>query len=161
MKTSSEIRTNVQALDHVDQHRRRHLKWASPLVVVVLLPAHAQATHGGVCSAGPVATGSPPTCKDLQFLEGNGTMTILSDSEPLDILSISHNAPGTDSITLPAVPATVTSSSGINVVWQGPALDAVSCLPVNDISITVEYNCNDDAAGPFSATLSLTAALGG
>jgi hypothetical protein len=160
-ETKQDKKSIIQAADSVDQYKRQYLKWTPPVVVGVLLPTHAQATHGGECNASPIATGTPPTCKDLQFLEGNGTMTILSDGEPLDILSISHNAPGTDTITLPGVPATVTSSSGINVVWKGPALDAVNCLPVNNISITVSYNCNDDHDGPFSATLSLTAALGG
>lgn len=162
MKTFSKMKKNVQAVDNIDQYKRRYLKWTPPVVVGVLLPTHAQATHGGVCTASPVGTlGSMPTCKVLQSLEGNGTMAILSDGGPLEILEISHDAPGTDSVTLAAVPATVTSSSGLDVIWQGPALDAVNCLPVNSINITVVYNCNDDHGGPFLTILSLTAALGG
>ena len=158
MKDLSETNTVEQAHRVVDEHKRRYLKWTPPLVVGVILPAHAQAS---MCNARPVATGTTPTCKDLQALEGNGTITITSDSEPLDIVSIRHDAPSTDTITLPGLPATVTGSSGVDVVWKGPALDALNCLPINNITITVSYNCNEDPAGPFTATFSLSALLGG
>ena len=159
MRNKQENINITKRSETVDKFKRNHLKWMPPLAMAVVLPTHAQTSPA--CSAKPIATGSTPTCKLLQALEGNGTMSILSDSDSLEIVSISHNAPSTDTITLPAVPATVTNSSGILVVWKGPALDAATCLPINDITITVTYNCNDDANGPFSAEFSLTAAFGG
>ena len=158
MTSKTEVQKSSAHCESIDKFKRRHLTWMPPLAMAVVLPVHAQTSQ---CTAKPVATGAAPTCKLLPELEGNGTMSIFSDSDSLEILSISHNAPDTDTITLPGVPATVTSSSGIDVIWSGPALDAISCLPTNSITITVTYNCNDDAEGPFSADLSLTAALGG
>lgn len=166
---SKEFKSNKPASKRDDQlvldsDKRTQLKWVAPIVMGVVLPVHAQATTTTttlepVCTASPVMeTTVPSKCATVagsDEIAGQATVTLSSDSEPIEIVSISHN--GGSEIQLPGLPATVTSGAGVNIVWTGPGSDGTTCLPITQITFTVTYTCN--GASSQMATFNLTELL--
>ena len=156
---------SLQILDDqpADIDKRTLLKWVPPMVTAIALPAHAQCTTCPCESSLVVFAPVPSKCAGpANALVGQATITITSDSDPIEITSITHNAPGTDTITLPALPASATSASGVDIGWQGPGSDAITCLPLNTITLTVTYNCGEntvDTVGEINITEVLAAAI--
>lgn len=144
----------------LDGARRTYLKWTAPLVVSVILPAHAQATE---CPAGPVMEATVPskcaTVAGTTDIEGEATVTVKSDGDPIEIISIEHN--GGSEIELPGLPATVTNTSGADIKWEGPGSDGFTCLPITQITFTVTFTCNEapNASVNFNLTELLAAAI--
>jgi len=168
MKSNDRINANqakgakILGNRRIDLDKRNLVKWIPPVVMSLALPAHA--TTSMPCPSTLVANAPVPSkCSGpANALVGQASITIVSDSEPIEIASISHNAPGTDTITFPVLPAAVSSSSGIDVGWQGPGSDALTCLPINTITLTVTYNCGpgtQNATASVNVTSVLAAAL--
>jgi len=132
--------------------RRKLLQWVPPVVTAISLPVHATLSINGnstaICRPLLVAFASVSSkCSGpANALVGQATITIITDGDPVEITAITHNAGVSDTISLPALPATVSVNAGIDIGWQGPASDALVCLPVNTITLTVEYNCNGATA---------------
>ena len=155
-------------------HRRREiLKWTPPVIMAVALPVHAECSPPEDCTTTTTTTLAPcnavpvvsvtriPKCKGID-LEAEAEVTLLSDSVPLEIVSISHNSPGSDSVSYSGGP-TVTSSSGIVISWVGPGRDedtGTECLPLNSTDVTVMYTCGEDPETK-TYTFSLSQLLGG
>ena len=125
--------------------RRRLLQWTTPVVAAISLPAHA-VTSSGACTgppilnvpAAPKCAGDPPV--------GTAIIEILAPIGcPMMIKSISvtSNDPKSSVGSFPDFPAEITDQNPESVVWTGPASDAVTCLPLANISITIEYCCDD------------------
>ena len=145
----------------LDGAKRAHLKWTAPVVVGVMLPTHAQATTTAppTCGAVPVMEATVPskcaTVAGSDEIAGQATVVVKSDSDPIEIISIDHN--GGSEIQLPGLPATVTSASGAEIKWAGPATDGLTCLPITQITFTVTFTCNEAPNG--SASFNLTELL--
>ena len=123
--------------------RRQLLVWTTPVIAAVSLPVHAQTSE---CVTPPeLNVVSPAKCAGVDP-QGQATLELVSSSGSVDveILAISDDASDPNVITLPMVPATVSSSSGIEISWQGPSADATTCLPETDVTITVTYTCSND-----------------
>lgn len=150
-KSGMAKREKIPADQAADGEKRALLKWAPPLVMAVVLPRHAQATHvDPACTSSLVAVAPVPSkcAGPANALVGQAIITITSDSDPIEILSITHNAPATDTITPPTLPAMATNSSstGVDIGWQGPGSDAITCLPLSTITLTITYNCGEHTA---------------
>ncbi len=134
----------IPLLNQHELSRRKLLCWTPPLVAAVMLPAHAQTS---VCISAPVmraavaskCSGSPPI--------GQAVVTVFSDGadpadDQIEIRSIVVSGTTVDdTLNLPALPANVINSLGVDIEWTGPASDAVTCLPTSDISFAVTYGC--------------------
>lgn len=138
----SKVGTDSGITEQIQLGKRGFFKWVPPVVVTVLLPTHATEP----CAAGITAKAMVPSKCAGQPPFGQAPVAIYSDTVGVDvkIQSISHNAPGTDTITLPAFPATASTTTGVGIVWEGPASDAITCLPLSTITITVNYTCGED-----------------
>ncbi len=162
--------------DRTLHHRRREiLKWTPPVVVAVMLPTHAQATPEVTTTTTTTTTTTPAPCNAVPvvsvtripkcegtILQAEAEVTLLSDSEPLEIISISHSSSGSDSVSYSGGP-TVTSSSGIVISWVGPGQDEATgtkCLPINAVDVTATYTCGEDPETK-TYTFSLSQLLGG
>lgn len=160
----SDTKTNAARANHelisLKQDKRKFLKWTPPVVVAVMLPTHAQATP--LCAASLVVRALVPSKCAGNPPEGQAAVQILSDSIDISIESISHDASGTDTLTLPALPAPASSTDGVNLVWEGPGSDAITCLPLNTITVNVNYICGEsteEVTQNFSLTEILAAAI--
>jgi len=97
------------------------------------------------CEAPPVLTVlAPPKCAGDPPI-GTAEIEILApDTIPMSILGISvTSSDPTSTISLPSLPIVITDASGVTITWDGPASDAITCLPLALISIDIEYACED------------------
>lgn len=148
--------------NQTDLKRRNLMKWTAPMVVAISLPQHAHATQGGTNNSRPVARLTrKPICKSAPVISSSAVISIFSDNEEMVVESISHNAPSTDTILLPGLPATVDQTNGIDIGWSGLSLSAKTCLPISDVTFVITYNSNDDQDGPFTTEIHLSDVLGG
>jgi hypothetical protein len=77
---------------------------------------------------------------------GTAVIEIIADGEcPTTIKGIEFTTsdPKSDLSSFPTFPTDITDGSGETFTWIGPASDAISCLPLADIEMTVEYCCED------------------
>lgn len=151
---------NISPKGH-DPLRRKLMCWTPPLITAVMLPVHAQTS---ACVQSPVmsaaveskCSGTPPVAQAV--------VTILSNAvDQIEIRSIVvSGASGSDTITLPTLPANVTNTVGIDIQWTGPATDATTCLPTSTITFAVSYGCASgsmDQMITFDLTTVLVAAI--
>jgi len=144
-----------------DPLRRKLLSWTPPLISAVVLPVHAQTS---ACMGAPIMTATTASkCSGAPPI-GEAVVTIFSDSaEQIEIRAIMVSGDSaSDTITLPALPADVIDSVGIDIQWTGPASDATSCLPTSSINFEVSYGCVDgsmDEIINFDLTTVLAAAI--
>ena len=121
--------------------RRQLMQWSTPVVTAIALPAHASTS---VCPAppsllvlaAPKCSGDPPV----------GTAAIelrAPDGCEMEIktLTVASNDDKSSLSDLPSLPVRITDSSGAGFTFTGPASDAVSCLPIAQIDLTVDYCC--------------------
>jgi len=141
--------------------RRKVLIWTPPAVAAIALPAHAQTS---MCGSAPTmeasvaskCSGDPPV--------GQAVLSLTSDgADPADaVLQVRAinitGAAASDTITLPAFPASISDTAGVDIEWTGDASDAVTCLPTSTISIEVIYTCQP-ADSDMIATFDLTEIL--
>ena len=91
--------------------------------------------------APPKCSGNPPV--------GTAVIEIFAPGEcPMNLLGITVDSSDAKSSisSLPSFPSAITETSGETITWTGPASDAISCLPLASISITIEYACEDGVA---------------
>jgi len=121
--------------------RRQLLVWTTPALTSVALPAHAQTT---VCPAPPIVnvlaapkcSGNPPV--------GTAVFEIVAiDGTPVTLKNIEFTTtdPKSDLSSLPATPVDITDTASETFTWIGPASDALSCLPLAQITMTISYCC--------------------
>ena len=124
----------------INKLRRQVLVWTAPAIAAVTLPVHAQTS---LCTAPPVVSvpvapkcaGDPPVgTAQLEILAPDTT-----SMELIDIQVTSSDAAST--LTLPSLPANLSDLVPLAVTWDGPASDALSCLPLAQITMTLEYAC--------------------
>ncbi|MEM7194886.1 MAG: hypothetical protein AAF402_08050 [Pseudomonadota bacterium] len=133
--------------------------WKHPVVDSVLLPAHAAAS---VCP--PLAFISPTATPGSGLTCPIAFEIVSSSAEiPVNILSITATPLGpNDGVTYnpESFPATATSESGVQVNWDGEAVQPIfSCTePLVDTQFVVIYNCevNDTEV---SQTIALSAVV--
>jgi len=125
--------------------RRSLLKWSAPVVTSVALPAHA-ATSACVDAVPVLSVVSSPKCSGTPPI-GTAVISIASSLAdcPLTIKSITSvtNDDKSDITNLPALPIDVDTTDAVVFEWTGPASDAVSCLPLAQIDVTIEYCCEN------------------
>jgi len=166
----------MQASDCLIQ-RRSLLKWSTPMIAAVALPAHAQTT----APPGPPPPDPDPDpepgsfdCGSTPVLEaqeaakcvgdnpvlGDVILTLYSDgADPdnveINIVSVSHNAGAEHTLTieLASLPATVSDTGGVQIGWVGEASDLQTCLPTPDVTITVTYSCGASAEATVDFSL--------
>lgn len=100
----------------------------------------------------PKCAGNPPI--------GEAVIEIFApDTIPMELKSIEvTTSDAASTITdLPAFPTLLSDSTPLTVTWSGPAGDALTCLPTAQISITIEYCCEDQAS--LFETYDITALL--
>ena len=158
--------------DH-EQGRRRLLTgvagasalavWHKPIVNSVILPAHAQTSVCPTVTVGNVIFGPfsgvmvPPICSvtfDVFSSDPTEDVTITS----IDTSTLAANVT-VDVLAL----GTATSSSGLRILWRGPASDAPFCtdvMPTDDVTFTVTLTCASVAPGTtFTQSFTLLSIL--
>lgn len=105
--------------------------------------------------ASPKCAGNPPI--------GNALVEIFAPSAmSMELIDIQVTSSDPQSIlTIPSLPANLSNLVPLELTWDGPASDAINCLPLAEISITLEYACSDgvsvfetyDVTGLLIATL--------
>lgn len=127
--------------------RRTILGWSTPTLTAITLPIHAQTSPAPmptICSSAPVMTASVPSkCSGMPAV-GQAVLSINSGvaSEAFEITAITISGSSTsDVITLPTLPAQVSSATAIDITWTGNASDATTCLPLSTIMFQVVYSC--------------------
>ncbi len=143
--------------------RRQLLQWSTPAITAVTLPRHAQASMDIVeaCSAEPpvLTVLAPSKCSGNPPV-GTAVIEITSGSEvdvEITAISVTTSDPKSDISSIPDTPFTVTETSGETVTYIGPASDAVACLPLADVTLTIEYRCEDES--PESENYDITQLL--
>jgi len=129
----------------MNKQRRHVLVWTAPTVAAISLPTHAQMSPMA-CAAPPVVSvpvtpkcaGDPPIgTAQLEIFAPNG--------EVMNLLGITvTTSDSASTLTLPSLPASLSETSALVVTWDGPASDAVSCLPLAEITMELEYACTDE-----------------
>ncbi len=136
------VETNEAVM--IDESRRQVLRWSTPVLMSVTLPAHAQTST--CVSRLTMAAATASKCSGVPPI-GDGLVTLNSDgADPvgpnLQITAINVNgAAATDSIVLPALPIQVSTTTGADIQWRGSASDALTCLPISSITFDVTYRC--------------------
>ena len=129
----------------INNQRRQILVWTAPTVAVIALPAHAQMSP---CPAPPVVSvGVAPKCAGDPPV-GNALLEILApDSMSMELIGIEVTTDDASSTLseFPTLPAMLSDSTPVTVEWNGPASDAVTCLPLAQINMILEYACNGGA----------------
>ena len=124
--------------------RRQLLAWSTPVIASVALPVHAQMS---ICPEGPPemsvmvapkCSGSAPIGTAVLELLAPGATTITV----MDITTTSSDVNSTLTVN-EALPRDISQSTSTTITWEGPASDAVSCLPLAELMVTVEFQCND------------------
>lgn len=132
--------------------RRQLLQWSTPAITAVTLPAHAQMSPDDLpveaCSAEPplLTVLAPSKCSGNPPV-GTAVIEITSGSEvdvEITAISVTTSDPKSDISSIPDVPFMVSETSGETVTYIGPASDAVACLPLADVTLTIEYRCEDE-----------------
>lgn len=126
----------------MNTQRRQLLVWTAPAVAAVTLPAHASMSP---CTAPPIVSvpvapkcaGNPPI--------GTAQLEIFApDMMPMELISIQvTSGDPASTITVPSLPATLNDLVPLTVTWDGPASDALTCLPLAQIDMVLEYACSD------------------
>lgn len=140
--------------DKVSISRRDLLKWTTPILTAVALPVHAQASVLCVPSvpelsivSSPKCSGSPPVGTATISLTslGNGTSSSGAPESLVTIKSLTLTAanPGNSLTSLPTFPADVDAASTLSFNWEGPGSDAITCLPLTQLDVEVEFCCED------------------
>ncbi|MDB4512176.1 hypothetical protein N9060_01800 [Arenicella sp.] len=130
----------------INKDRRQALIWTAPAIAAVALPVHAQTSE---CPAPPLVTvvvapkcvGNPPI--------GQASFEISAPSaSPIELNGIEVTSSDPDSFleTLETFPTTITDVISEPFSWTGPASDALTCLPLAEISITIEYSCEANSS---------------
>ncbi|MFT5137645.1 MAG: hypothetical protein ACI8XV_002685 [Arenicella sp.] len=131
-------------------NRRELLKWSSPVVAAIVLPAHADMSpEGCVCSEAPVVKVSTPLQCTGNLSIGTAELEIAAvDEEGAIIRSIilTTNDPKSGLSSLPTGPVTVTDVDTVTIVWTGPASDGVPCVPLATNNINFKYSLVRDPA---------------
>jgi len=160
MKYFEEKTNENQVNMKINKPRRQVLVWTAPTIVAVTLPAHAQTSATSSCIAPPlVSVAAAPKCAGDPPI-GTALLEILapnSDSTELVDIQVTSADPAS-TLTLPTLPAALSDSVPLEVTWDGPASDAVTCLPLAQINMTLEYACNGDGISVFE-TYDVTALL--
>ena len=128
----------------IEPTRRELLIWTAPVIASISLPVHAQMS---ICPpTTPVLTAlTPAKCAGASPILGEAALAIFSSgSIPLDIISVTDNAINPNAIAYSSTSGIVTDTDGIDVDWDGPSTDATTCLPTEDVDITVTYTCSND-----------------
>lgn len=163
---------NLESLK-VSISRRNLLKWTTPTVAFVTLPAHAQTTEveppmpepePQQCGSSPVLLAQEASkCVGSAPVLGDIILTLASDgADPeyleIDILSVTHNAGEEHSLTLSlsSLPATISDTGGIEIGWVGEASDLQTCLPTPDVTISVDYACGGSETSQMEFSLLTT-----
>ena len=127
----------------INKQRRQLLVWTAPTVAVIALPAHAQMSP---CTGPPVVSvAAAPKCAGDPPI-GSAQLEILApDAMPMELISVevTTDDPASTLNDLPSLPAMLSDSTPMTVTWDGPASDAVTCLPLAQISMALEYACSD------------------
>ena len=127
----------------INEQRRQFLVWTAPTVAVIALPAHAQMSP---CTGPPVVSvAAAPKCAGDPPI-GSAQLEILApDSMSMELISIevTTNDPDSTLNDIPSLPAMLSDSTPVTVTWDGPASDAVTCLPLAQIDMVLEYACSD------------------
>lgn len=125
--------------------RRKLLKWTPPVITAVVLPTHAQTS---VCESMPVLTATVAAKCSGSPLVSQAVITIFSDAADaseveLDILAVNFSGLGaSDTFSVPSLPMSVIDTVGLDIEWSGEATDAVTCLPMSNITIDISYSCS-------------------
>lgn len=148
---SLKVMTNENQVNmKINKLRRQALIWTAPAIVAVTLPTHAQ-TSPSSCTAPPVVSvaASPKCAGDPPI--GTAALEILApNAMPMELIDIQVTSSDPESIlTVPSVPANLSDLVPLELAWDGPASDAITCLPLAEISMTLEYACNDDGISVF------------
>lgn len=144
MKHLNTMNCEKQMNTKINKLRRQMLVWTVPVIATVTLPAHAQTSLA--CTAPPgVSVPVAPKCAGSNPLIGTAQLEIFAPDamlmELIDIQVTSTDPAST--LTLPSLPATLSNSTPLVVTWNGPASDALTCLPLSQISMTLEYACSN------------------
>jgi len=134
---------NEDQVSNINGARRKLLLWTPPVITAVMLPTHAQAS---VCElAKPIAKASVPSKCAGDPPQGQATITLCSDNAgvPVEVYSITHDAADPNVISGPTS-GTLNGDGGIDIVWEGPATDAITCLPETEVTFTVNFTCDGD-----------------
>ena len=121
----------------VEVSRRSLIKWSAPVVVSVSLPVHAM---GSVCAAAEpvvVITSSPKCAGDPPI--GQAAAEITSSLSGCSIEITALTASDADSVITATLPATVDDVTPLEFTWEGPASDAITCLPITQIDLAIEF----------------------
>jgi len=125
--------------------RRSLLKWSTPVIASIALPAHA-ATSVCVDAVPVLSVISSPKCAGTPAI-GTAVISIMSSLAdcPLTIKSLTSMTDDdkSDITNLPALPIDVDTSDSVVFEWTGPASDPTSCLPLAQVDVTIEYCCED------------------
>ena len=154
-------------VDKILMNRRSLLKWTTPALAAVALPAHAQASpvpeecvpSVPVLSieSSPKCAGSPPvgTATISIVSSGNGTSSSGAPESLVTIKSLTLMALDSDNIltNLPTFPADIDATNAISFNWEGPGSDALTCLPISQLDVEVEYCCEDGPSEFISVDL--------
>jgi len=90
---------------------------------------------------------APPKCAGAPPIGSAEIEITAPDVIPMNLLSINViTSDPASTISLPTFPVTISDTSGVTITWDGPASDAITCLPLALISIEVEYACEDEVS---------------
>lgn len=128
---------------HTEISRRQLLIWSTPVVTAIALPAHAVTS---VCpgppqlvvQTAPKCAGDPPV--------GTAVIDIVAiDDCPVSIkeLRFTTSDPKSDLGDLPTFPVDATDVDVQSFTWTGPASDAATCLPLDTMTVELDYCCGD------------------
>lgn len=108
--------------------------------------ATASVTMLRACSAPPiVSVPDTPKCAGDPPI-GTALIEIVApDDIPMELISITVETsdPGSTIDDLPSFPAMLSETTPVEVSWNGPASDALVCLPTAQIDMIVEYACEN------------------
>ncbi|MFT5135640.1 MAG: hypothetical protein ACI8XV_000666 [Arenicella sp.] len=139
--------------------RRELLVWSAPVIAAISLPVHAQTSS---CTTAPTLQAVTPAKCAGENPQGEATLRIISSDALVDvqILSVTDNAVVPNAITYSATSGIVGANSGLDIKWDGPSTDAVTCLPAQDVTFTITYTCSNDPLD-FEVVASLVDILAG
>lgn len=152
MKYLEEMTNENQMNIKINKVRRQVLMWTAPVVASVTLPVHAQ-TSPSSCTAPPlVSVPAAPKCAGNPPI-GTALLEILApNTDSMELIDIQvTSADPASTLTLPSLPASLNDSIPLEITWDGPASDALTCLPLTEISMTLEYACNGDGISVFES----------
>ena len=139
--TLSDLITGVNLINEVSVSANEVMDDVSDFVETSVIMLRA-------CEGPPVLTVlAPPKCAGAPPI-GSAEIEITAPGAiPMNLLSINViTSDPASTISLPTFPVTISDTSGVTITWDGPASDAITCLPLALISIEVEYACEDEVS---------------